>query len=271
MTSHEVDQDVQEETELAEAARLSAWQIYEVIRRDGVEELERPRTSLIWSGIAAGILISFSVLGEAFFKARLPDAGWSTLIASFGYSAGFLLVILGRMQLFTENTITTILPLSQNPKKYATPVIRLWSIVFAANMVGAAIAAAFITFSNVLIPDYFDAVRAISLHVAELSFGATLLRGIPGGILIAALVWMLPSSTGAGSFLIILTVTYLIALGEFTHVIAGSVEVFVIAFNGDISAGGAILGFVVPAFIGNVIGGTAVFALLARCQVFSEV
>lgn len=263
--------EIVDETEVVEAARLSAWQVFEVIRRDGVEEIERPNSSLFWSGMTAGLLISFSVLGEAFFLARLPETEWSTLIASFGYSAGFLLVILGRMQLFTENTITTVIPLSENPSKYWRPVIRLWSIVFGANMVGAVIAAAFITFSGVLIPEYFDAVIAISLHVSDLSAGETIIRGIPAGILIAAIVWMLPSLSGGGSFLAILLFTYLIALGEFTHVVAGAVEVAILVFNGNIGPGNAILGFIAPALLGNIIGGTAVFTLLAHRQVLKEI
>jgi len=270
MTDDAREQEVQDETEVVEAARLSAWQIYEVIRRDGEEELERPTLSLLWSGTAAGILISFSVLGEAFFNARLPDTQWSTLIGSMGYTAGFLIVILGRMQLFTENTITTILPLSHTPSRYCLPVLRLWLLVFGANMIGTTIAAAFIAYSNVLIPEYFEAVLDISRHVAHLSAGETLLRGIPAGILIAAIVWMLPSSSGAGTFLVIFLFTYLIALGEFTHVIAGSVEVGVLVFNGEIGIGAAVFGFIAPAFAGNVIGGTAVFALLARRQVAKE-
>ncbi|MBO6785017.1 MAG: formate/nitrite transporter family protein [Alphaproteobacteria bacterium] len=269
-TETEQEEEIREEEEVAEAARLAAWQIFEVIRRDGEEELERPTSSLVWSGIAAGILISFSVLGEAFFLARLPDAEWSTLIASLGYSAGFLIVILGRMQLFTENTITTILPLSHRPKTLLMPVARLWGIVFAANMVGTTIAAAFIAYSGAIVPPYFEAVIDISQKVADLSAGEALIRGIPAGILIAGIVWMLPSSTGAGSFLVILAFTYLIALGEFTHVIAGSVEVIALVFTGDISLGHAVFQSIVPTFVGNVIGGTPVFALLARCQVMDE-
>ncbi len=65
---------MREELAVRKATRLSSKLIYEVIRRDGEEELERPTRSLIWSGIAAGILISFSVLGEAIFRTFLPNA-----------------------------------------------------------------------------------------------------------------------------------------------------------------------------------------------------
>lgn len=62
-----------EESSVKNATRLSARLIYEVIRRDGEEELTRPTASLIWSGIAAGVLISLSVLGEAIFRANMAD------------------------------------------------------------------------------------------------------------------------------------------------------------------------------------------------------
>ncbi len=45
----------------------------------------------------------------------LPDAKWRPLVDSLGYSLGFLFVILGRQQLFTENTLTAILPLARRP------------------------------------------------------------------------------------------------------------------------------------------------------------
>lgn len=254
-----------------QASRLPAPLVYEVIRRDGQEELERPWTSLLWSALAAGILISFSVLGEAMLRTPLPDTDWRPLVENIGYSFGFLLVILGRMQLFTENTIITVLPLSTggasgNYRK----VLRLWVIVLLANIAGAYGAALFIAHSGVFDPDVLQAVEAIAAHLAGFSPWQSFLRGIPAGILIAAIVWMLPSAGGSG-FWIILLFTYLIALGEFTHVIAGAVEVLYLFSIDLIDAGEVLLGFLLPVFAGNVIGGTAVFTLLAWGQVKREV
>src|SRR5689334_24730144 len=84
--------------------------IYEVVRRLGEEEMERPATSLWWSGVAAGLSISFSLLAQAILQAHLPDAPWRPLVVGFGYCVGFLMVVLGRQQLFTESTITVVLP-----------------------------------------------------------------------------------------------------------------------------------------------------------------
>ena len=149
------DVDGEEEQWVDDATRLSARLIFEVIRRDGVDEMTRPKTSLIFSGLAAGILIAFSIIGEGIFQAYLPDTTWRPLVESLGYSLGFLLVIKGRMQLFTENTITTVLPLMSHPcREYFYLTGRLWVMVLVANVVGAFIAGSFM----LLMASFFAAI-----------------------------------------------------------------------------------------------------------------
>jgi len=150
MSSHTANSKTQaaiatsaEEESVEDAMGLSPKLIYEVIRREGEEELARTNRSLIWSGIAAGILISLSVLGEAVLRTYLPDSKSSYLIENLGYSLGFLAVIMGRMQLFTENTITTVLPvMHEGTLRALGRMLRLWGIVLLANVVGAFAAAA---------------------------------------------------------------------------------------------------------------------------------
>jgi formate-nitrite transporter family protein len=77
--------------------------IYEVIRKLGEEEMGRPVTSLWWSGLAAGLSISFSLLAQAILETHLPHVAWRSLVSSFGYSVGFIMVVLSRQQFFTEN------------------------------------------------------------------------------------------------------------------------------------------------------------------------
>lgn len=260
-----------EEQEIREAGSLSARQIYEVIRREGDEELERPTNSLIWSGCAAGVLISFSVLGEAILRSYLPDLPWRYLVENLGYSLGFLLVILGRMQLFTENTITTIFPLVRlRTLECLFDVIRLWAIVLVANIVGAAVAALFIAHSGAFSGNILASVTELSAHATGFSALEGFVRAIPAGVLIAAIVWMLPGQRGSDVVVIVLF-TWLIAAGDFTHVIAGSVEMWFMIFKGELSAFQAIFTFFIPVLFGNIVGGSAVFTMLAWGQVRSEV
>ncbi|PWK57065.1 formate/nitrite transporter family protein [Silicimonas algicola] len=257
--------------EIRDASGLNARMIYEVIRREGDEELERPKSSLAWSGVAAGLLISFSVLGEAILRTNLADLPARYLIENLGYSFGFLLVILGRMQLFTENTITTIFPLvALKSMRCLLRVLRLWSIVLVANVVGAAIAAAFIAYSHAFSPEIIAAVSDLSHHATGFSPLAAMARAIPAGILVAAIVWMLPGRTG-NEVVIIILFTWLIAAGDFTHIIAGSVEMWFLILNGELGLADATFRFFLPVLFGNVLGGSAVFAMLAWGQVHLEV
>lgn len=109
--SHSSQLSYRDRMAIEEHERLSPRLLYEIIRQDGIEELSRPTKALFFSGITAGIVITFSFIFKAVFTAYTPDTTWAPLITNMGYTVGFLLVILGRMQLFTENTITTVVPL----------------------------------------------------------------------------------------------------------------------------------------------------------------
>ena len=265
---------LEEETEresVEAAAKLSSKLIYEVIRRDGEEELARTKRSLFWSGTAAGIMISFSVLGEAILRTYLPDAPWSFLIENFGYSLGFLLVIMGRMQLFTENTITTVLPLMVKPTAHNFAcVARLWVIVLGANVLGAFCIATLYAYTPAIPENLAPALLSLSEHAIHMPADESFFRAIPAGILVAAIVWMLPQADESG-FFIILTFTWLIAAGDFTHIVAGSVEMAYLAVQGLLGPTEAVFGFFIPVLAGNIVGGTVVFALIAWGQVKDDV
>ncbi|NKX41858.1 formate/nitrite transporter family protein [Rhodobacteraceae bacterium R_SAG1] len=265
---------IEEEAEreiVEEGVGISPRLIFETIRREGEEELERPVRALWWSGIAAGILISFSVLGKSLFRAYLPEADWTPLVENLGYSLGFLMVILGRMQLFTENTITTVVPvvLRQDMNSFIRTA-RLWGIVLGANVVGAFVIAAFFGLTPVLKPELLEAMIKISEHATGMEPMIGLISGIPSGILIAAIVWMMPSAPN-NKIVLVVIFTWLIAAGDFTHIVAGSVEMALLLLLGELGVGQAVLGFFLPVLIGNVIGGTVVFTLLTYAQIRPEI
>ncbi|XDA99423.1 formate/nitrite transporter family protein [Sulfitobacter sp. LCG007] len=264
-------EDAAEEESVDEAASLAPRLIYEVIRRDGDEELARPMSSLVWSGVAAGILISFSVLGEAVFRSHMEDTPTRHLVENLGYSFGFLLVILGRMQLFTENTLTTVLPVIADPRpKVVGRMLRLWSVVLAANVAGAFAAAAVMAFTSAIPGEILTAIGELSHHAMDVTPGEAFSRGIPAGVLVASIVWMVPQARQA-AFFVILVFTWLIAAGDFTHVVAGSVEMAFLMLTGAVGVIPAIGGFFLPVLAGNIVGGTAIFALLVYAQVKEEI
>ncbi len=245
--------------------------IYEIVRRMGEEEMARPFASLWWSGVAAGLSISFSLLAQALLQIHLPDAPWRPLVVSFGYSIGFLMVVLSRQQLFTEITITAVLPVAADFSwRNLGRLARMWTIVLVANLVGTFVAAMFCSWAPALAPKFLHAMIAISQHLLELSWQDSFFRGITSGFLIAAMVWLIPGAEG-NQFYMITLITYLVALGNFTHIIAGSVEVFMLLLNGQAGLSWALADFLIPTLFGNIIGGTALFAVIAYAQVMKEI
>jgi formate/nitrite transporter FocA (FNT family) len=261
----------QESADIEERSSPRTPVIYEIVRRLGEEEMARPMTSLWWSGLAAGLSISFSLLTEAILQTHLPDAPWRPLIASFGYCVGFIMVVLSRQQLFTESTITVVLPVMADfTTRNLARMGRLWTIVLGANFVGTLVAALFCSFTPVLSPELKSAMLAISRELLLHGWVEVMFKGITAGFLIAAMVWLLPSADTA-QIQVVTLMTYLIAVGGFMHIVAGSMEAFMLAANGESGWIAITFHFILPVLAGNVFGGTALFALLSYAQVMKEI
>jgi len=262
------------ETEVRDVEEMSAPRtpvIYEVVRRMGDEEMERPATSLWWSGVAAGVSMSFSLLAEAALEAHLPDAEWKHLVTSAGYTVGFLMVILGRQQLFTESTITVVLPVLKDfTGKNVFNMARLWTIVLIANLVGTLFAAVFWRLTPAMPSEFYPAALKLSAVLMQQTWWEMLLRAIGSGFIIASMVWMIPTAE-TSKFAVIAMMTYLIAVAGFTHIVAGSMEAYVLALFGQWQWWQVIVDFIIPTLIGNMIGGTALFAAISYAQVMKEI
>ncbi len=247
-----------------------AKDLHRTVREEGEEELRRPALSLFWSGLAAGVAISVSLVTEAALHAALPDMPWRELVVGLGYPVGFLVVILGRMQLFTESTITAMLPLVTRPSRWAlTRTLRLWGIVLGANLLGTMIAALALASGAMGSDAIREAAIAISLGITELSAGRTFVNAIPAGFMIAILAWALPNARDQ-SVLVIVIFTYVLTIAGFSHSIVGSDEAFLLMFAGRTGIWQTIAELIAPAVLGNLVGGAGVFALLAHAQVRGE-
>ena len=256
--------------EAAERSAPKALVIFEAIRSEGEHELERPASSLAWSGLAAGLSMGFSMVAQALLGHYLPEADWTPLITKFGYSIGFLIVILGRQQLFTENTLTPVLQLLE--RKTSTvfvQLIRLWSIVLVANILGTFLFALSISSISIFEPETYEQFNKIARGVVAGGFSVTFFRGIFAGWLIALIIWLLPFAEQA-RFWVIILITYLIGLGEFSHIIAGSVDGFYGVLVQQVSWYDFSFHFFLPTLLGNILGGVALVASINYAQISYE-
>lgn len=259
----------QEQAEVIERSSPSGSIVYGAILKEGQDELERPSSALFYSGLAAGLSMGASLVAEGLIDSYLPPSSWRPLLSKFGYGIGFLIVILGRQQLFTENTLTPMLPLLREKtlRRFAG-VMRLWVIVVLANLLGAAAVAWMSSSELAFDPNVRAQFSEIGREAMQGSFASHLVRGIYAGWLIALMVWMLPFAESARVW-VILIISYLVGLGHFSHVVAGAVQVFYAAVAGEASWGAVLGRFLAPAFIGNVIGGVALVAAINHAQVVS--
>lgn len=263
----EVEKREGEKREVEERSAPSGRVVYKAILKEGEGELERTSSALFWSGLAAGLSMGFSLVTEGLLANYLPETHWRPLVAKFGYSVGFLIVILGRQQLFTENTLTPILPLlKRKDSQTLLNVLRLWGVVLVANLLGAllfALAAAKTSAFDSEVQRSFSELGHTAMSPGALTI---LWRGVFAGWLIALMVWLLPFAETARVWVIIF-ITYVVGLSHFSHIIAGSVEVFTIAAMNEESWVRVFGHYVLPTLTGNIVGGVTLVAALNHAQV----
>ena len=179
--------------------------LHEIIRLQGDQELERSIAALFWSALAAGLTMGLSLMAMGLLNSRLPDAEGFKVIASFGYCAGFLAVILARQQLFTENTLTAVLPIMSKPTlNNFGRLFRLWSVVLIGNLMGTFLVAYVMLHLPIFDTPTDEAFLEIGRKVMENDVSQMFAKGIVSGWMIATMVWMIPSMESAKMWIIIL-------------------------------------------------------------------
>ncbi len=262
--------DQAEKAQAAVHAAPAALVIHEVVREEGEAELRRRPVAIAWSGVAAGLTMGFSFLCLAIVRSALPDAPWSRLIFGAGYTVGFVIVILGRQALFTESTLTAMLPLlvrRDMPTLVAT--LRFWAIVLAANLLGTYVFAALLHYGRIFSPEIQQSLSEVALETMSGAFGVTMLKAMLAGWLIALMAWLLPSARSSRIFVILL-LTYVVGMAGLSHVIAGSVEASFAVMAGEASIADYLWKFLLPTLIGNTVGGVALVAMLNHAPLAPE-
>ncbi|WP_408641427.1 formate/nitrite transporter family protein [Shimwellia pseudoproteus] len=247
-----------------------AMAIHEHIRLEGEKELERDAMALLWSALAAGLSMGASLLAKGILSVHLDHVPGAFLLENLGYTVGFIIVIMARQQLFTENTVTAVLPAMQHPSlQNVWLLLRLWGVVLLGNLAGTALAATAFAY----MPVFDEPTRA-----AFVAFGSEVMHKTPqemfagaviSGWLIATMVWMMPTA-GSLKIVVIILMTWLIAVTNTTHIIVGSIEIFYLMVTGNIHWSEFLWPFALPTLAGNICGGTFIFALISHAQIRND-
>ena len=262
--------DEHEKDQAEQHSSIRALVIHEILREEGEEELKRPAAALAWSGLAAGLSMGLSFLGLALIHSALPDRPWTRLVDSLGYTIGFIVVILGRQALFTESTLTAVLPvLVRRDRNTLRAALQFWAVVLSCNLIGTFIFAGIISIPGTFPPDVQNSLVTVGTAAVSGGFWPTVIKAVLAGWIIALMVWLLPSAQTAKMFVIML-LTYIVGIGRFSHIIAGSVESAFAVFSGHASILAYFVNFLLPTLLGNSIGGVAMVALLNHVPLAME-
>jgi formate/nitrite transporter FocA (FNT family) len=232
----------------------------------GLTELERSSRGLLLSGLSAGLDVSFSLLLMAVMttltEGRLPKPVTEMLVANM-YAVGFLFVVLGRSELFTEHTTLAVLPVLDG-RASIRQLGRLWGLIYVSNLAGAAAFAAFAVLVapalGIAEPSAFGTIaHGLTDHPAWV----TLASAVLAGWLMGLLSWLVAASRDTiGQIFLVWLVAVSIGFAHLPHCVAGTSEALAGVFAGQGVTVADFFRFLGLASVGNIAGSFVFVALI---------
>ncbi len=256
----------QHEELVEETRRLTAQEIFHAAVENARSELRRSARTLAFSGLAGGITMGLTGLSVASARAVLGPGAWQDFVSYFIYPVGFVAVIIGRAQLFTENTLYPVV-LVLDERRHVLRTLRLWGIVFGANVLGAFCFALLAAKSGALRPEILSKLVSLGGDAVSGSPGLFFWSGIVGGWIIALVAWVVTASHWTiGQLVMVWLLTFVVGIGKFSHCIASSGEILTAVLYGSVSTT-AYFHWLLLATLGNIVGGVVIVSVLNYGQV----
>lgn len=249
-----------------DSSRRTAHQIFERVQENARAELERTTGALAVSGTLGGFTMGLTGLSVAAVRALLPPGMVSEFIALLFYPVGFIAVIIGRAQLFTENTLYPV-ALVLSERRHIRNTLRLWGTVFGANVLGAFAFGLLAARTTALQPKVADELTKLGMAALAVSNSNAFWSGVVGGWLIALVAWVVSASHWTiGQVAMVWLLTFVVGAGGFAHCIATSGEILTVVCSGTAPAS-AYLRWLLFATAGNIFGGVMIVSLMNWGQV----
>ena len=249
-----------------DSSRRSVHEIFEGVSRNAREELSRSSHALAFSGVAGGVTMGLTGLAVAVALAVLGPSQNAQFVAYLFYPMGFIAVIIGRAQLFTENTLYPVV-LVLDEHKHVGNTLRLWGVVFLSNVAGALGFGLLAIKTGALDPKVAEILASLGLQMVAQTSAHAFWSGVIGGWLIALVAWMVTASHWTiGQILMIWFLSFVVGLGHFAHCIASSGEIWSAIFAGLVPVS-QYFRWLAFATLGNIVGGIIIVSLLNYGQV----
>jgi formate-nitrite transporter family protein len=266
---HQLQQQDAAESLSDMTTRRTAHEIFTNVEKNAHDELKRSSRALAFSGLAGGFGMGLTGLGVAAVHAAVGEGKMQEFISLLFYPLGFISVIIGRAQLFTENTLYPV-ALILSERKHVLDTLRLWIVVFISNIIGAGVFAALMVRTPSLKGEIAQQLVTLGQNAVAGPHSHIFWSGVVGGWIIALMAWIVTASHWTiGQVVIVWSLTVVVGMGHFAHCIASSGEILSSVFSGHVAMT-AYIAWLGIATLGNICGGVTFVTLLNFGQVTDE-
>lgn len=241
---------------------LNATEILERVLYDADEEMSRGGRELLFSALAAGIAITITFL---LYVSIAPNVE-SYVLAAVLYPLGFVYIIVGEYQLYTENTLP---PVALTIERISTvpSLLRTWIIILVGNVFGGIFGSMCLYYGDVLSPEASQFAIRLAQKGIEASFTSLFFKAMFAGIIVAGVVWMDFAVQDSISRVVLVYIAFLsIPLGGLYHVVVSSTELFYLFLATDAPILSSLISFPLPVLLGNTVGGVLFVTLVNYFQ-----
>ena len=243
--------------------RLSTNDTYERILLEAREEMDRSVRELLFSAVAGGLAISITFLLYASVTAATDGA---PVVSAILYPLGFIYIIIGNYQLYTENTLPPVALIIDRIASLPA-LLRMYGIVLTGNVIGAGVGGLVLIYGGVFDPASAAAATDIAMTGVATDWWPLFFKGAFAGLIVAGVVWMDYSVRGAGARIALIYLAFLaIPVGGLFHVVVAATEVTFLVADGAIVLWAGIYGFALPVLLGNTAGGILLVTIVNYYQ-----
>ncbi|MFC6753793.1 formate/nitrite transporter family protein [Halorubrum tibetense] len=239
--------------------RFSSDEVFQRIIAAADEEVTSGGRELFFSGIAAGLAITITFL---LYASMTEATNGHPILSVLLYPLGFIYIIIGGYQLYTENTLPPVALTLERLASFPT-LLRHWSIVLAGNFVGGAFGAVVLAYTGVFSPEVMDVAMSISQSGVDTDWWALFFKAAIAGLIVAGVVWVGFATTDTVTRTLVVYLAFLaIPLGNLYHVVVSFTEALFLMFVGTLGLYVGMVEFVLPVLLGNTAGGVVLVTLV---------
>ena len=242
--------------------RFSSDQVFQRIVADADHEITSSGRELFFAAVAGGFAITITFLLYASMSATTDGSIAAVLL----YPIGFIYIIIGGYQLYTENTLPPV-ALTLERMASVPALLRHWLVVLAGNFTGGAVGAVVLAYGGVFSPEAAAVAAGLAEKGVATPVTSLFFKGVFAGLIVAGVVWMDFAARDTVSRVLIVYLAFLaIPLGNLFHVVVSFTEAVYLLLVGDLLLLTALSQFVIPVLLGNTIGGIVLVTVVNYYQ-----